>query len=68
MLDQLKLKKNEKACVVLMTHDEIVTCVPERLADQVLKKQLGVMRLPCSNWGADIPFDAEGGYAKNYSK
>jgi DNA polymerase len=68
MLDQLKLKKNEKACVVLMTHDEIVTCVPERLADQVLKKQLGVMRLPCSNWGADIPFDAEGEYAVNYSK
>lgn len=68
MLDGLKLKKNEKARVVLMTHDEIVSCVPERLADQVLTKQLGVMRLPCSNWGADIPFDAEGGYAVNYSK
>jgi DNA polymerase I-like protein with 3'-5' exonuclease and polymerase domains len=68
MLSKLKLKKKEVARVVLMTHDEIVTCVPEKHADDVLKKQLDVMRTPCSNWGDDIPFDAEGGWATNYSK
>ncbi|MDR2880875.1 MAG: hypothetical protein LBV29_03100 [Azoarcus sp.] len=68
MLDDLKLRREETARVVLMTHDEIVTCVPERLADKVLSAQLDLMRVPPHNWGADIPLNAEGGYAINYSK
>jgi hypothetical protein len=67
-LKTLKLKKNEVARVVLMTHDEIVCAVPERYAEKVLKAMIGIMRTPPHNWGADIPFDAEGGFAKNYSK
>lgn len=67
-LDTLKRRAKEIARVVLMTHDEIVTCVPTRLADKVLNMQLDIMRIPAHNWGADIPFDAEGGWAFNYSK
>jgi hypothetical protein len=68
VLGKIRLKKGEVARVVMMTHDEIVTCVPERFADAVLAKQITVMRNPPHNWGADIPFDAEGGWANNYSK
>lgn len=68
MLRGLKLKRNEHARVVLMTHDEIVSAVPERYADKVLTHQTDCMRQPPHNWGDSIPFDAEGGYAENYSK
>lgn len=67
-LRKLKLKKDEVARVVLMTHDEIVSAVPERLAEKHFQNQLDIMRTPPHNWGADIPFDAEGGWAFNYSK
>lgn len=67
-LRKLKLKKNERARIVLMTHDEIVSAVPARFADKVLAIQVDCMRRPPHNWGDTIPFDAEGGYAENYSK
>ncbi|MDP3308287.1 DNA polymerase [Methylotenera sp.] len=67
-LRKLKLKKNEVARVVLMTHDEIVSAIPARFADKFLAVQLDVMRVPPHNWGADIPLDADGGWAENYSK
>ncbi|PPC99603.1 MAG: hypothetical protein CTY35_03430 [Methylotenera sp.] len=67
-LDKIKLKKTEVARVVLMTHDEIVSCVPERFADATEKAALKIMRTPPHNWGADIPLDAEGGYDVCYSK
>lgn len=68
LLDKLKLKKDEVARVVMTTHDEIVTCVPERYADKVLENQLDIMRMPPHNWGDDVPLDAEGGYDYCYSK
>jgi hypothetical protein len=67
-LRTLKLTKTEVARVVLMTHDEIVSCVPAKYADKVLSAQLGIMRQSPHNWGATIPLDADGGWAANYSK
>jgi DNA polymerase len=68
VLKTINLKKNEVARVSLMTHDEIVSCVPECLAEKVLKAQLIIMRTPPHNWGESLPLDAEGGFARNYSK
>lgn len=67
-LKTLKLKKNEVARIVTMSHDEIVSVVPERYAEKLLDNKIKFMRTPPHNWGSDIPFDAEGGYAHNYSK
>lgn len=67
-LRTLKLKKGEVARIATMSHDEIVSVVPERYAEKVLAKKLDIMRNPPHNWGSNIPLDAEGGYAVNYSK
>jgi DNA polymerase len=53
--------------IVTMTHDEIVVCVPKEEAAQTLNYMLQVMRAPPS-WATELPLDAEGGYAENYSK
>jgi len=53
--------------IVTMTHDEIVTCVPEEEADDTLGMMLTEMRTP-PKWCANIPLNAEGGYDRNYSK
>lgn len=55
------------ARVVMSTHDEIVTHVRKAQAERTTKKQLEIMRTPPS-WCADIPLNAEGGWAENYSK
>lgn len=64
----LKLRKNEVAKIATMTHDEIVSVVPERLAAKALEKNLKIMRTP-PLWAPDLPINAaaEGGYAVNYS-
>jgi hypothetical protein len=67
-LDTLPLNEGEHARVVLMTHDEIVSCVPERYADDMEKEMVRIMRTPPHNWGADLPLDAEAGYDYCYSK
>lgn len=67
-LDTLKLKKGEHARVVLMTHDEIVACVPERFAVDMEAAMVEIMRTPPHNWGADLPLDAEAGHDYCYSK
>jgi DNA polymerase len=67
-LKQLDLAEDEIARVVLMTHDEIVSAIPTRYAEQFFYKQVDIMRQPPHNWGSDIPLDADGGYAENYSK
>lgn len=66
-LKKLTLKKNEVAQIGLMTHDEIVTVAPERMADKVLKQQVNTMKVR-PVWAKGIPLDAEGGYAKRYEK
>lgn len=63
----LKLKKGEVAQICSMSHDEIISVVPARIAKTVLAKQLSIMRTPPA-WAEDLPLNAEGGYAKNYSK
>lgn len=66
--DTLKLRKNEVARIATMTHDEIVSVVPERLAPKALEKNLQIMRTP-PKWAPDMPIwaAAEGGHAVNYS-
>lgn len=66
--DTLKLRKNEVARIATMTHDEIVSVVPERLATKALDKNLQIMRTP-PKWAPDMPIwaAAEGGHAVNYS-
>ena len=53
--------------VMTMTHDEIVVIAPDDKADQCLKDMLRIMRTP-PVWAPDLPLDAEGGYAQDYSK
>lgn len=53
--------------VVMITHDEIVTCVREENADLAISLMEKAMRRPPA-WCPDIPLNCEGGYAVNYSK
>jgi DNA polymerase bacteriophage-type len=53
--------------IVTMTHDEIVVCVPKEEAEGVFQHMLQVMRTS-PGWATELPLDAEGGYAENYSK
>jgi DNA polymerase I-like protein with 3'-5' exonuclease and polymerase domains len=64
---KIGLKKGEVARVSMMTHDEVVNCVPERVADKVLGTMLSAMRTAPA-WAAGLPLDAEGGYERRYSK
>ncbi len=53
--------------VGMMSHDEVVLVVRKEEAQEALDFALAEMRKRPS-WGLDIPLDAEGGYAENYSK
>lgn len=53
--------------VMTMTHDEIVVICPDEKADACLDDMLRIMRTP-PTWAPDLPLDAEGGYAQDYSK
>lgn len=53
--------------IVTMTHDEIVTCVPEAQAQQCFDDMVRIMTTP-PKWAPDLPLGAEGGWARNYSK
>ena len=63
----LQRTKNEIFKVVTMTHDEVVACVPAHTADETYEMMLQKMTTP-PDWCSDLPLDAEGGYAENYSK
>lgn len=58
---------NERYPVVMTTHDELVTLVPEAEADEALAFIIETMRIP-PPWAAGLPLDAEGGYDVCYSK
>lgn len=58
---------NERYPVVMHTYDENIAPVPEHEADEGIAWMIDVMCKPPS-WAASIPLDAEGGYAKEYSK
>jgi len=53
--------------IITMTHDEVVYLATERGADRAYKYGLKCMRRAPA-WCPDIPLDAEGGFANNYSK
>jgi DNA polymerase len=57
----------ERYPVVMHTYDENIALVPEDEADEALEWMIKVMCTP-PPWAASIPLDAEGGYAKEYSK
>ena len=62
-----KLRKGEIAKIATMTHDEIVSVVPERLAQKLLDGNLKIMKTPPA-WAPDLPINAEAvGWAINYS-
>lgn len=63
----LKLRKSEVARIASMSHDEIISVVPARLADKAKQKQIDIMRI-APDWAEGLPLNAEAGYAFNYSK
>lgn len=66
-LNKLRLKKGERARAVLMTHDEVVSVVPARYAEKVQDMKIKLMRV-CPAWCQGLPLNAEGGFAREYSK
>jgi DNA polymerase len=52
---------------VMTTYDEVVCSVHERDADMALEFMLNELR-KTPDWAKSVPLDAEGGYAKEYSK
>lgn len=67
--NKLKITRNpnQVSRIVTMTHDEIVSCVPEDRAEDTLTMMLDIMKTPPA-WCLDLPLGAEGGYAREYSK
>jgi hypothetical protein len=53
--------------VVMTTHDEVITCVKTARAQKAFDFMISCMRTP-PKWWPDIPLNAEGGFAPNYSK
>lgn len=61
------LQIDKFARVVMTTHDEVVALARKAAAAATVKKMLKAMQTPLA-WCADIPLNAEGGHAENYSK
>lgn len=57
----------ERYPVVLHTYDENVALLPESEVDEGMQWMIEQMKTP-PPWAPGIPLDAEGGYAKEYSK
>jgi DNA polymerase len=58
---------NRKYRVVMTTHDECVSCVKTAQAPKAFDYMVTCFRTPPA-WCSDIPLNAEGGFAFNYSK
>jgi DNA polymerase len=61
----VKIAKRHR--VVMHTYDENIALVKVELAEEALQWMIDIMCTPPS-WAKTIPLDAEGGYAKEYSK
>lgn len=61
------VKIAERYPVVMHTYDENIAMVPEEEAEEATEWMIDLMCVPPS-WAASLPLDAEGGYAKEYSK
>ena len=64
---QQMLNIAERYHLVLHTYDENVALVPESEADEGTQWVIDRMKIPPS-WAATLPLNAEGGWAKEYSK
>lgn len=53
--------------VVMMAHDEVVMCVPDRIADECLRYAIDVMAVP-PDWAKGCPLEGEGGIHNHYVK
>jgi DNA polymerase len=58
---------SRKHRVVMTTHDEVVACIKKAQASAAFRFMLTTMRTAPA-WCSDIPLNAEGGVADNYSK
>ena len=67
MLVADKALHNVGGRIVLQVHDELVGLGPTENPDKAQLTMLDIMRTP-PLWAVDLPLDAEGGYADNYSK
>jgi DNA polymerase len=56
-----------EAALALTVHDEIVLVASDKAPDGTMSQVIDTLCTPPS-WASDLPLDAEGGYAKNYSK
>jgi DNA polymerase len=61
------LQISRKHRIVMTTHDEAVACIKDAQASSAFTFMLKTMRTAPA-WCADIPLNAEGGHAINYSK
>jgi DNA polymerase len=52
---------------VMHTYDENIALIPEDIAEEGTQWMTDLMKVP-PKWAASIPLDAEGGFAKEYSK
>ncbi len=58
---------SRKHRVVMTTHDEVVACIKRAQASSAFTFMVRTMRTPLA-WCPDLPLNAEGGVADNYSK
>jgi len=57
----------ERYPVIMHTYDENVALIPEKEADEGVEWMLDIMKTS-PDWAKSLPLDAEGGWAKEYSK
>ena len=57
----------ERYKVVMHTYDENIALIPEAEAEEGIKWMTDLMCVP-PDWAKSLPLDAEGGYAREYSK
>ena len=69
VFDQVNVidKKYDGIHIVSTTHDEGLALVKESEADDALKVMIEEMSIP-PVWAPDLPLEAEGGHAREYSK
>jgi len=63
----LRLDKSNLGDVALTVHDEIIISGSNIAPDATMRAIIDDMCIP-PHWAPDLPLDAEGGYATNYSK
>jgi DNA polymerase len=63
----LSVVQQHRRRLVMITHDEGVLAVPTRSGPKALRELLTALRTPLP-WCLDLPLNAEGGFAANYSK